>query len=84
MKVRVGSVFSDVLKILEFKKYTPEGPCAFLTCPSFDHHLSGRDASAYCCDHHRVEAAWFEGVEAVSAGLTGDTFVFDDHIFMDQ
>lgn len=55
-----------------------------LTCPSLNHHLSGRDPSAHSRDHHRVEAAWFESVETVFASLTGDTFIFDDHIFMDQ
>lgn len=57
---------------------------ALLTCSSFGHHLSGRNPSAHRCHHHRIEAAGFQSVEAVSAGLTGDTLVFDDHIFMDQ
>lgn len=72
------------LFIKRFTNGTPKVLCALLTCSSFHHHLSGRDPTADCCYHHRVETAWFERVEAVSADLTGDTFVFDDHIFMDE
>lgn len=74
-------LFSGCLKNLED---TLRSPCAPLTCSPLHHHLSGGDSSAHCCYDHRVEAAWFEGVEAVSAGFTGDTFIFDDHVFMDQ
>lgn len=54
-----------------------------LTCP-LHHHLSGRDPSATGLLPPRSRGCLILRREAVSASLTGDTFIFDDYIFMDQ